>query len=125
MKRPSFNAVALESGRRDVETRGMELNLLDAKGNTQNVVLSEAAIGQVLAAVFQKRMQDPTKDFFLDESIPLAGIGSFSLPTGHTGLRLYLNRHEVFDVSFAPEVQRELHEAFRFIAERSANATGA
>ena len=120
MKRPSFSAVALESGRRDPETRSLELNLMDAKGNSQNVVLSEAAIGQVLAAVFQKRMEDPTKDFYLDESIPLAGIGYFDLPEGHAGLRLYLNKHEVFDVVFSPEIQAELHEAFSYIAKRSA-----
>ena len=120
MKRPSFNAVALESGRRDAETRGVELNLIDAKGNSQNVVLSAEAIAQVLASLFQKRMEDPTKDFFLDESIPLAGIGYFSLPDGHAGLRMYINKYEVFDVSFAPEVQGALHESFSTIARRSA-----
>jgi hypothetical protein len=120
MKRPSFSAVALESGRRDPETRSLELNLMDAKGNSQNVVLSPEAIAQVLASVFQKRMEDPTKDFFVDESIPLAGIGYFSLPEGHVGLRLYMNKYEVFDVSFAPEVQGTLHESFSYIANRSA-----
>ena len=120
MKRPSFSAVALESGRRDAETRSLELNLIDAKGNSQNVVLSPEAIAQVLASVFQKRMEDPTKDFFLDESIPLAGIGYFSLPEGHVGLRMYINKYEVFDVSFAAEVQGSLHESFSYIAKRSA-----
>ena len=120
MKRPSFNAVALESGRRDPESRSLELNLIDAKGNSQNVVLSPEAIGQVLASVFQKRMEDPTKDFFLDESIPLAGIGYFSLPEGHVGLRMYINKYEVFDLAFAPENQATLHEVFSYIAKRSA-----
>ena len=118
MKRPSLNAVAVESARRDPESRSLELNLVDAKGNSQNITLSNAAITDVLGAVFQKRMQDPGKDFFLDEAIPLAGIGTFELPSGHVGLRLYLNPHEVFDVSFAPEVQRGLRDAFRFLAER-------
>ena len=45
--------------------------------------------------------------------------GVFDLPTGHIGLRLYLNPQEVFDVVFAPEVQRELRDGFRFLAERS------
>lgn len=120
MKRPSFNAVALESGRRDPETRGLELNLVDAKGHSQNVVLTPEAVAQVLAAVFQKRMEDPTKDFYLDESIPLAGIGYFSLPEGHVGLRMYINKYEVFDLVFAPDVQGTLHETFSHIARRTA-----
>ncbi|MBL8384945.1 MAG: hypothetical protein JNM90_17805 [Burkholderiales bacterium] len=119
MKRPSFSAVAVESARRDPDARSLELNLVDAKGNSQNITLSTAAISHVLGAVFQKRMADPTKDFFLDEAIPLAGIGTFELPTGHTGLRLYLSQQEVFDVAFAPETQTELREAFRYLVERA------
>ena len=125
MKRPAFNAVAVESARRDPDARSLELNLADGKGNSQNVTLSNTAITQVLGAVFQKRMQDPTKDFFLDESIPLAGLGTFSLPSGHLGLRLYLNPNEVFDVVFAPEMQRELQDAFRFLADNGVTARGA
>jgi hypothetical protein len=122
MKRPSFNAVALESARRDPETRGIELNLLDAKGHSQNVTLSNTALTDILSAVFQKRMEDPSKDFFLDECIPLAGFGSFKLPSGHVGLRLYLNPREVFDVAFSPEVQPALRDAFRFMADHGVDA---
>ena len=125
MKRPSFNAVAVESARRVAESRGLEVNLLDAKGNTQNIVLSETAVTHVLTALFQKRLPDPTKDFFLDESIPLAGVGTFVLASGHTGLRLYLNPQEVFDVSFAPDILRGLNEVFGFLAQRSADETPA
>lgn len=120
MKRPSFNAVAVESARRDPQARSLEVNLVDAKGNTQNIVLGNDAITHLLGAVFQKRMADPTKDFFLDESIPIVGLGTFKLPSGHTGLRLYLNPMEVFDVSFAPDVQRELQVAFEFLATNGA-----
>ncbi len=119
MKRPSFSAVAVESARRDPDAMSLELNLVDGRGNSQNITLSNTAITHLLAAVFQKRMQDPTKDFFLNEAIPLNGVGVFDLPTGHIGLRLYLNPQEVFDVVFAPEVQRELRDGFRFLAERS------
>ena len=117
MKRPSFHAAAVENARRDPEARTLEVNLKDGKGNTQNLVLSNEAVNGILAAVFQKRMEDPTRDFFLDESIPLAGIGTFRLPGGEVGLRLYLNSYEVFDVSFAPEVQQTLKDAFRHLAE--------
>ena len=119
MKRPSFNAVAVESARRDPDARSLELNLVDGKGNSQNLTLSNTAITHLLGAVFQKRMQDPTKDFFLDEAIPLAGLASFELPSGHTGIRMHLNQQEVFDVVFAPDVQQGLREVFRFLAERS------
>ena len=97
-------------------------NLVDGKGNSQNITLSNTAITHLLGAVFQKRMQDPTKDFFLDEAIPLAGLASFELPSGHTGLRMHLNQQEVFDVVFAPDVQRGLSKVFRFLADRSDQA---
>ena len=119
MKRPSFNAVAVESARRDPDTRSLEVNLIDDRGNSQNIHLSNAAITHLLGAVFQKRMQDPTKDFFLDESIPIGGITTFRLPSGHTGLRLHLSPLEVFDVSFQPDFQTDLQRAFRYLADNS------
>ena len=109
--------MAVESARRDPDTRSLEVNLIDERGNSQNIHLSNAAITHLLGAVFQKRMADPSKDFFLDESIPISGLGVFDLPTGHVGLRLYLNPQEVFDVVFAPEVQAQLRDGFRHIAE--------
>ncbi len=117
MKRPTFSATAVVNARRDPDQRSLELNLVDAKGNEQNVVLSQLAVTHVLGAVFNKRMQDPSKDFYADEAIPLAGIATFALPNGHVGLRLYLNPQEVFDVTFAPEVQRELKGAFKVLAD--------
>ena len=120
MKRPSFSAVAVESARRDPDAMSLELNLIDGRSNSQNLTLSNTAITHLLAAVFQKRMQDPTKDFFLNEAIPISGVGVFDLPSGHLGLRLYLNPTEVFDVSFAPDVQRELQVAFQFLANGGA-----
>lgn len=125
MKRPSFSAVAVQDARRDPETRSLEVNLQDAKGNTQNLVLSAEAMTQLLNAVLQKRMEDPTRDFHLDESIPLAGVGTFRLPGGEVGLRLYINSYEVFDVSFAPPVQRELRDAFAHLANLAVPAANA
>lgn len=116
MKRPTFSATAVVNARRDPEQRSLELNLVDAKGNEQNVVLSNLAVTHVLGAVFNKRMHDTSIDFFADEAIPLAGLGVFNLPNGHIGLRLHLNPQEVFDVTFAPETQRELRRVFKVLA---------
>lgn len=117
MNRPKFNAVAVESALRDGVSRTLEVNLLDARGNTQTVVFNHAAISHLLGAVMQKRMDDPSKDFFLDEAIPIAGLGLFNLPDGHAGVRLYMNPQEVFDIAFAPATQHELRGVFRAIAE--------
>jgi hypothetical protein len=67
-------------------------------------------------------MQDPTKDFFIDESIPIGGITTFRLASGHTGLRLHMAPLEVFDISFEPAFQPELQRAFRYLADNSAGA---
>jgi hypothetical protein len=117
MNRPTFNAVAIASALRDGVNRTLEVNLQDAKGNTQTVLFNHAAISHLLGAVMQKRMADPTKDFFLDEAIPIAGLGLFHLPDGHAGVRLYMNPQEVFDIAFAPQTQDQLRGVFRAIAD--------
>ncbi len=125
MKRPSFNAVAVESARRDPDAMTLELNLIDAKGNSQNLVLSQQAVSHVLGAVFQKRLPDMRTDFRVDEALPLAGLYTFELPDGGTGLRLLLNRAEAFDVYFEGSVQTELRDSLSLIANRAQGRTQA
>ena len=116
MQRPTFTATALVNGRRNPEHGSVELNLIDAKGNTQNLVLADSSAGHVLGAMLLKRMPDPTTDFYLDESIPLAGVAPFKLDTGQSGLRMFVSKTEAIDFVFAASDIMALKNAVDFLA---------
>ena len=103
MQRPTFTATAVMDARRNGENGSMELNLVDAKGNTQNIVLDSVAVGHVLAAILQKSAgAGGLPEFYMNESIPLHSIGTFRLPE-HAGLRMYINPTSVIDFVFSQE----------------------
>lgn len=102
MQRPAFTATALITGRRNPDHDSVELNLVDAKGNTQNITLGGSSAGHVLGAMLLKRMPDPSTDFHLNESIPLAAVAPFRLDTGQAGLRMFVSKTEAIDFVFAP-----------------------
>ncbi len=97
MQRPTFTATAVMDARRNGENGSMELNLIDAKGNTQNLVLDNAAISHVLAAILQKsKANGDVPEVFLNESIPLHEMRTFRLP-GYAGLRMFISPTSVID----------------------------
>ena len=103
MQRPTFTATAVMNARRNSEAGNMELNLIDAKGNTQNLVLDNVAVGHVLTAILQKTSSDGKPPaFYLNESIPLHTLAPFRLPT-HAGLRMFIDPVSVIDFVFDPQ----------------------
>ena len=103
MQRPTFTATGVIDARRVPEKGAMEFNLVDAKGNTQNLVLDNVAVSHVLAAILQKSHgSGPLPEVHLNESIPLHSLGTFRLPE-HAGLRMYISPQSVIDFVFAPE----------------------
>jgi hypothetical protein len=122
MQRPAFTATALIDGRRNPDHDSVELNLVDAKGNTQNVVLGGASAGHVLGAIMLKRMPDPTTDFRLNESIPLAAITPFMLDTGQAGLRMLVSKNEAIDFVIMPADVMGIKKAIDFLAASVAPA---
>ena len=100
MQRPTFTATAVMNARRNAEVGSLELNLIDAKGNTQNLVLDNVAASHVLAALLQKSTGDSAlPEFHLNESIPLHSVGTFRIGD-HAGLRMYVNPTAVVDFVF-------------------------
>ncbi len=100
MQRPTFTATAVMSARRNPEKNAMELNLVDANGNTQNLVLDSVAAGHVLAAMLQKSTgTNNLPEVYLNETIPLFGVATFNLPE-HAGLRMFINPTSMIDFSF-------------------------
>ena len=122
MQRPNFTATALINGRRNPDHGSVELNLVDAKGNTQNMVLADSSAGHVLAAILLKRMPDPSTDFYLNESIPLAGVAPFRLDTGQLGLRMFVSKTEAIDFVFPPNDVMVLKQAVDFLVTSVAPA---
>ena len=116
MQRPTFTATALVNGRRNPDHGSVELNLIDAKGNTQNLVLADSSAGHVLAAILLKRMPDPSTDFYLNESIPLAGVAPFKLDSGQGGLRLFVSKTEAIDFVFPANDILMIKQAVDFLA---------
>ena len=115
MQRPAFTATALINGRRNPDTDSVELNLVDTKGNTQNIVLGGSSAGHVLGAMLIKRMPDPATDFHLNEAIPLAGAAPFRLDSGQAGLRMFVSKNEAIDFVFAPGDIMVLKNAVDFL----------
>jgi hypothetical protein len=116
MQRPTFTATALVNGRRNPDHGSVELNLIDAKGNTQNLVLADSSAGHVLGAILLKRMPDPSTDFYLNESIPLAGLAPFKLDTGQGGLRMFVSKTEAIDFVFPANDILMIKQAVDFLA---------
>lgn len=116
MQRPTFTATALVNGRRNPDHGSVELNLIDAKGNTQNLVLADSSAGHVLGAILHKRMPDPATDFYLNESIPLAGLAPFKLDTGQGGLRMFVSKTEAIDFVFPANDILMIKQAVDFLA---------
>lgn len=105
MQRPTFTATAVMDARRNGENGSMELNLVDAKGNTQNLVLDSVAVGHILTAMLQKSKADgELPEIYLNESIPLVGMSTFRVQQ-HVGLRMYINPTSVIDFVFLSEYQ--------------------
>ena len=100
MQRPTFTATAVIDARRNSEKNQMEFNLVDAKGNPQNLILDNVAVGHVLAAIMQKTSgPDKLPEFHFNESIPLHTLGTFRLP-GYGGLRMFISPDSVIDFVF-------------------------
>ena len=116
MQRPTFTATAVVNGRRNPDHGSVELNLIDAKGNTQNLVLADSSAGHVLGAILHKRMPDPSTDFYLTESIPLAGLAPFKLDTGQGGLRMFVSKTEAIDFVFPANDILMIKQAVDFLA---------
>ncbi len=116
MQRPTFTATAVVNGRRNPDHGSVELNLIDAKGNTQNLVLADSSAGHVLGAILHKRMPDPATDFYLNESIPLAGLAPFKLDTGQGGLRMFVSKTEAIDFVFPANDILMIKQAVDFLA---------
>ena len=112
MQRPTFTATAVIEARRNAEQNTMEVNLVDAKGNTQNLILDNVAAGHLLAAMLQKTTgSDNLPEIHLNESIPLYQAATFRLP-GYAGLRMYVNPRSVIDFVFAEEYFDGLKQMF-------------
>lgn len=100
MQRPTFTATAVIDARRNPDKNQMELNLVDAKGNTQNLILDNVAVGHVLAAIMQKTSSSGnTPEFYFNESIPLHSLVTFRVP-GYAGLRMHISPDSVIDFVF-------------------------
>ena len=122
MQRPAFTATALISGRRNPDHQSVELNLIDAKGNTQNVTLGGSSVGHIISAMLLKRMPDPATDFYLNESIPLAAVAPFRLDTGQAGLRMFVSKTEAIDFVFTPADVMAIKTAIDFLVTSIAPA---
>ena len=103
MQRPTFTATAVMNARRNPDAASIEFNLVDAKGNTQNLILDNVAVGHVLTAILQKTGSDGKPPaLYMNESIPLHSLAPFRLPT-HAGLRMYIDPASVIDFVFDPQ----------------------
>lgn len=117
MQRPTFTATAVMSARRNPEKNAMELNLIDANGNTQNLVLDNVAAGHVLAAMLQKSTgTNNLPEVYLNEAIPLFGVATFTLPE-HAGLRMFINPTSVIDFSFERSFAAQIKSAVDKLAQ--------
>ena len=126
MQRPTFTATAVIDARRNPDKNNIEFNLIDAKGNTQNLVLDNAAVGHVLAAILQKSQGDGgVPEIHLNESIPLYSLSSFNM-ADYAGLRMYINPTSVIDFSFANSDFPAIKAAVdRFVAKGPSAPPGA
>lgn len=122
MQRPTFTATAIIDARRNPDKNQMEFNLIDARGNTQNLILDNDAAGHMLAAILQKTPADGKPPALIfNESIPAHSIVPFRIPQ-YAGLRIHIDPTSVIDFVFDEQHVATLKAAIDAFAAQGAPA---